>query len=124
MNEQVMRMLPIPQRIIEAVAAEEQAELERRESLYRDGRTAPDVRHKTVILVDDGLATGSTMRAAVVALRQLGPQRIVVAVPVGSPETCREFQNVTGMPILSRSPTRRCASCCHRPTIRFTPLSP
>ena len=93
LNEDVLRRLPIPERVIDAVAADEQRELERRERLYRDGRPAPHVHGKTVILVDDGLATGSTMRAAVAALRQLGPERIVVAVPVGAPETCAEFQD-------------------------------
>src|SRR5207302_6683246 len=75
MNEQVMRALPIPQTMIEAVAAEEQQELERREELYRDGRSAPDVGGKTVILVDDGLATGSTMLTAVQALRERRSKR-------------------------------------------------
>ncbi|MBY0228634.1 MAG: hypothetical protein K2W96_05070, partial [Gemmataceae bacterium] len=66
--------------------------LERREREYREGRPAPDVRGKTAILVDDGLATGSTMRAAVEALRQGGPARIVVAVPVGAPDTCARLR--------------------------------
>jgi putative phosphoribosyl transferase len=104
MNEQVMRMLPIPQKTVEAVAAEEERELARRERLYRDGRAAPDVRGKTVILVDDGLATGSTMRAAVMALRQLGPERIVVAVPVGSPDTCEEFQREADEAVCASTP--------------------
>src|SRR5947207_2663605 len=92
MNDQVLQILPITSQIVDRVAAEEQRELERRERLYRDSRSAPDVRGRTVILVDDGLATGSTMRAAVTALRQLGPTRIVVAVPVASPETCDELR--------------------------------
>jgi predicted phosphoribosyltransferase len=66
--------------------------LERRERLYRGARTEPDVSGKTVILVDDGLATGSTMRAAVEALQQQNPARIVVAVPVSAPETCDEYR--------------------------------
>ena len=87
-NDQVVRALGIPDYVIEAVAAWEQQELERRERLYRGDRPPPDVRGKTVILVDDGLATGSTMLAAVQALRRQGPARIVVAVPVASPDTC------------------------------------
>lgn len=67
-------------------------ELERRERLYRGARAEPDVSAKTVILVDDGLATGSTMRAAAEALRQQNPARIVVAVPVSAPETCDEYR--------------------------------
>jgi putative phosphoribosyl transferase len=66
--------------------------LERREHAYRDDRPAPDVRERTVILIDDGLATGSTMRAAAAALRKQEPARIVVAVPVSSVETCDEFR--------------------------------
>jgi len=92
LNEEVLQALPIPQRVIDAVAAEESRELDRRERLYRGAREPPDVRDRIVILVDDGLATGSTMRAAVKALRQLHPARIVVAVPVGAPETCAELQ--------------------------------
>ena len=67
-------------------------ELERREQRYRDGRPAPEPRGRTVILVDDGLATGATMRAAVAALRQRGAAKIVVAVPVGAADTCRQFE--------------------------------
>jgi predicted phosphoribosyltransferase len=88
LNDDVVRVLDIPDEVIDAVAAEEQQELERREREYRDGRPAPDVRGRAVILVDDGLATGSTMRAAVAALRRRGPARIIVAVPVGAAETC------------------------------------
>src|SRR5207245_9976326 len=78
---------------IDAVAEGELQELERRERIYRDGRPFPDARGKTVILVDDGLATGATMRAAAEALRQQRPARVVVAVPVGSPETCADFRH-------------------------------
>lgn len=73
---------------IDAIAAREKRELSRREGLYRGERAAPEILGKTVILVDDGLATGSTMLAAVRALRLLGPARVVVAVPVGSREAC------------------------------------
>jgi len=93
LNDDVLRMLPIPERAIDAVAAEETEELKRREREYRGDRSPPDVHGKTVILVDDGLATGSSMRAAIKALRQLDPARIVVAVPVGARQTCAEFQD-------------------------------
>jgi predicted phosphoribosyltransferase len=92
LNESVVRPLGIPERVIDRVAAQEQRELERREQLFRGDRPAPDLKGRTVILVDDGLATGATMRAAVEALRRLAPARIVVAVPVGAPETCEEFR--------------------------------
>jgi predicted phosphoribosyltransferase len=92
LNEDVVRALNIPPRVIDSVAAKEARELERRERLYRGDRRAPDVRGRTVILVDDGLATGSSMRAAVAALRQKNPSRIVVAVPVAAAATCREFE--------------------------------
>jgi putative phosphoribosyl transferase len=88
LNDTVVRGLGIPDYVVDAVASWEQQELQRREQLYRGRRPPPDVRGKTLILVDDGLATGSTMLAAVRALRQLGPARIVVAVPVAAPDTC------------------------------------
>jgi predicted phosphoribosyltransferase len=92
LNDQLVTRLGIPERVIEAVAAREQQELARRERLYRGGRPPPDVRGRTVILVDDGLATGATMHAAIAALRQLQPARIVVAVPTASPEICEEIR--------------------------------
>lgn len=92
LNDQVVRALRIPDYVIDAVAAREQLELDRRERLYRGGRPPPDVRGKTVILVDDGLATGATMHAAITALRQLQPARIVVAVPTAAPDTCKALQ--------------------------------
>jgi predicted phosphoribosyltransferase len=88
LNEQVVRALGIPSRAIESVAEREQRELERREHVYRGDRPPPNVRGRTVILVDDGLATGGTMLAAVRALRQEQPARIVVAVPIAARETC------------------------------------
>src|SRR5437762_2094244 len=92
LNEDTVDYLRIPASVIEAVAANELRELERRELAYRGDRPEPDVRGKTVILVDDGLATGSTMRAAAVALRQQNPARIVIAVPVSAPQTCDEYR--------------------------------
>jgi predicted phosphoribosyltransferase len=91
-NADVVDHLRIPARVIDAVVDTELRELQRRERLYRGARAEPDVSGKTVILVDDGLATGSTMRAAVEALRQQNPARIVVAVPVSAPETCDEYR--------------------------------
>ncbi|MBV9123686.1 MAG: phosphoribosyltransferase [Planctomycetes bacterium] len=91
LNDEVRTALGIPDSVIETVAAEEGQELAWRDHLYRDGRPPPDVHQRTVILVDDGLATGSTMRAAVRALRQQSPGRIVVAVPVGAPQSCAEL---------------------------------
>jgi predicted phosphoribosyltransferase len=91
LNPDVVDQLQIPVKWIDVVAAREGEELARREARYRDGRPAPDVRGKTVILVDDGLATGASMKAAVIALRDQGPGRIVVAVPVGAGETCQEL---------------------------------
>jgi len=88
MNHAIVRELGIPDDAIDAVAQSEAAELERREAVYRADRAPLDVQGKTVILVDDGLATGATMLAAVRALRARHAGRIVVAVPVGAPETC------------------------------------
>jgi putative phosphoribosyl transferase len=103
-NEEVVRALGISDEEINQVAAAEQQELKRRENAYRRGRPAADLRGKTIILVDDGLATGSTMRAAVAAVRQQQPARVVVAVPVGSRETCEEFQTVADEIVCARTP--------------------
>src|SRR5438270_8105246 len=92
LNDQIVQQLGLPEYVIDAVATREQQELARRERVYRSGRPPADVRGRTVILVDDGLATGATMRAAVMALRQLQPARIVIAVPTASPETCEELK--------------------------------
>jgi putative phosphoribosyl transferase len=91
LNEEVARVLPGAESIIEEATGREQRELDRREQLYRGERPPLDLDGRTVILVDDGLATGATIRAAVSALRQRAVGCIVVAVPVGAPETCREF---------------------------------
>jgi putative phosphoribosyl transferase len=92
LNEEVVEAFRIPEEVIAVAAAREQQELRRRERLYRDDRPGPQVRGRIIILIDDGLATGSTMRAAAAALRQQQPARIIVAVPTAAPETCAEFQ--------------------------------
>jgi predicted phosphoribosyltransferase len=92
LNDDVIARLGIAPEEIDAVAAKETAELARREQLYRSGRTSPEFSGRTVILVDDGLATGATMRAAITALRQSGPARIIVAVPTAAPDICEEFK--------------------------------
>jgi putative phosphoribosyl transferase len=92
LNEDVILALGIPEEVIEKVSAEEQQELARRERLYRGDNPPPDLRGRTIILIDDGLATGSTMRAAVAAARKQQPARVVVAVPVAAPTTCEELQ--------------------------------
>jgi putative phosphoribosyl transferase len=91
-NEDVTRQLGIPDDDIARVAAEEQKEIERRERAYRGDRAERELEGRTVILVDDGLATGSTMRAAAAAVRAHGPARLVVAVPVAAPEACDDFR--------------------------------
>jgi predicted phosphoribosyltransferase len=90
-SNDVVSALGIPDRAIATIAAHEEQELKRREQAYRDGRPPPNMEGRSVILVDDGLATGSTMRAAVAALRVQNPRRLVVAVPVAAPETCEAF---------------------------------
>ena len=93
LNHDVLSYIRIPDEEIDRVAANELRELERRERLYRGARPRLEVRDLIVIVVDDGLATGSTMRAAVKALRQKGPKQIVVAAPVGARETCDSFKD-------------------------------
>jgi putative phosphoribosyl transferase len=92
LNEDVLAMYPVPQAAIDAVARTERLELERRERAYRNGRPHVPVDGRVVILVDDGLATGSTMRAAVLAVRRRHPARVIVAVPVGARETCQDLR--------------------------------
>jgi predicted phosphoribosyltransferase len=94
LNREALQALPITEADIQRAAAAELRELERREEAYRGGHDPHHVEGKTVILVDDGLATGSTMRAAALAVRQLHPARVVVAVPVAAAETCDDFRDV------------------------------
>ena len=93
LNEHVVEMVGVSEEEIDRVAAREQEELERREREYRNGRRPPEIRGRTVILIDDGLATGSTMRAAVQAVRRQGASQVVVAVPVAAASTCDEFRD-------------------------------
>lgn len=104
LNDEVVGWYRIPAAAIDEVARAEQAELERREREYRQGRALPDLRGKVVILTDDGLATGSTMKAAVKAVRQHAPARVVVAVPVGAPSTCAEFTSLADDIVCARMP--------------------
>jgi putative phosphoribosyl transferase len=94
LNEIVINRSRISKRVLEAVSAREQSELERRELAYRGRAAPPQVGGKTVILVDDGIATGSTMRAAVAALRQKGPSQLVIAVPTAPLSSCRGLRAV------------------------------
>jgi putative phosphoribosyl transferase len=91
LNQDVVDMINIPKAAIQSVINSETQELERRSQLYRRDRPAPDLTDKTVIIVDDGLATGATMHAAVNALKQAKIKQLIVAVPVGAGSTCREL---------------------------------
>jgi putative phosphoribosyl transferase len=104
LNKDIIRMLSIPDEVINFVVKRELQELQRREDLYRGGRTAPEARDRTVILIDDGLATGASMRAAVAGLRAQHPARIVVAVPAAAPETCDAFQSEVDEIICASTP--------------------
>ena len=104
LNEDVVRWLGIKAEQIEAVAREEQRELERRQQAYLEGREPHPLESRIVILVDDGLATGSTMRAAAAAVRQRNPAHVIVAVPVGAPDTCREMAAFADEVMCARMP--------------------
>jgi putative phosphoribosyl transferase len=93
LNEEVTSQMQISSSAIDEVAGREEQELKRRERLYRGDRAAPSVQGRTVILIDDGLATGSTMRAAATALRKMQPSKIIVAVPVAAAETCADLRS-------------------------------
>ena len=94
LNESLIRELQLSPALIDQIAAREEPELKRREALYRQGRPAIAARGRTVILVDDGLATGASMKAACQAVRVQQPKRLIVAVPVAAQETCWEFQRL------------------------------
>jgi predicted phosphoribosyltransferase len=104
LNEDVVQELVLPPAVIEHAAHREELELGRRERAYRDNRPFPELRGWIVILVDDGLATGSTMRAAAQALRRLDPARIIVAVPTAAPETCEMMRSHVDEVICAMTP--------------------
>jgi predicted phosphoribosyltransferase len=104
LNEDVLELHPVSRAAIEAVTRTERVELERRERTYRDGRPLVPIEGRVVILVDDGLATGSTMRAAVLAVRRLHPARVIVAVPVGAVQTCQALREVADEVVCAFTP--------------------
>jgi putative phosphoribosyl transferase len=104
LNEELVQTLGLPDELLDAVAARERPELERREHAYRGDRPAPEVEGRVVVLVDDGLATGSSMRAAVEALRGRGPARIVVAVPAAPAQTCQELRRLVDELVVLKTP--------------------
>ena len=104
LNDDVVRWYGIRDEAIETIAREEALELERREHAYRAQRPAPVLAGRVVILVDDGLATGSTMRAAAQAVRTRQPSRVVVAVPVGAKQTCLELSDIADEVVCARMP--------------------
>jgi len=104
LNEDVLRAMPFAATAVAEITAQETREVERRERDYRDGRPAPELERRIVILVDDGLATGATMLAAIAALRQKDPAKIVVAVPVCPPETLREIERAADETVVLFAP--------------------
>lgn len=106
LNQDIVESLNITEDAINTVATSEQQELERREYAYRDNRPPVDVRDRIVILVDDGIATGATMRAAIAAIKPQQPKRLVIAVPVASPETCKQFKAEVDEIICANTPER------------------
>ncbi|HEU4749189.1 MAG TPA: phosphoribosyltransferase [Gemmatimonadaceae bacterium] len=106
LDRDLIRLAGVSDDEVARIAAMEKLELDRRERSYRGARSFPSVDGRTAILVDDGLATGSTMRAAVSALREEGPARIVVAVPVASPETCEAFRDIADDVVCAVTPER------------------
>jgi putative phosphoribosyl transferase len=105
-NRHLVEGLGIPVAMVERTIQAEQRELDRRERAYREERPPPQVEGKVVVLVDDGLATGSTMRAAIAAVRRLGPRRLVVAVPTAPAVTCQELRHEADEVICASMPAR------------------
>ena len=104
LNEDAIGWYHVAEDVVEAVVASETRELQRRETAFRDGRAAAPIAGRTAIIVDDGLATGSSMRAAVTAVRRLTPSRLVVAVPVGASATCRKLQSIADEVVCAYTP--------------------
>lgn len=104
-NEDILQELRIPQQAIDRVIKDEEQELKRREHTYRDDKPLPEIKDKTVILVDDGIATGATMRAAIKALRELKPKSIVIAVPVAEVTTCEKMGKIADKIVCPLRPT-------------------
>ena len=99
-----IQSLGIPQKLVDQVAVRERLELDRRDQMYRRQRARPTVLDRTVIVIDDGLATGATMEAAVLALRELKPAKIVIAAPVGARETCDRLRRIADEVVCPRTP--------------------
>lgn len=104
LNDDVVRQLHMADEVIDSVADQERIELRRREQAYRGDRSLPDLRGRTVILVDDGLATGATMRAAVAGVRAHEPAEIVVAVPTAAPQTCADLETIVNEIVCAETP--------------------
>jgi predicted phosphoribosyltransferase len=104
LDKEITTEMNIPEQVIDAVVQREQEELQRRERLYRGDRSTPSVRGRTVILVDDGMATGSSMRAAAIAVRQMQPSKLIVAVPVAAQQTCDDFKDEVDEVICALTP--------------------
>src|SRR5438874_6440071 len=104
LSDDLIDQLDIPRAAVEQVSVRERLELERRDRLYRGDRQLPELRGRMVILVDDGLATGATMEAAIVAARQFQPARVIVAAPVGATETCRRLSAVADEVVCASMP--------------------
>jgi putative phosphoribosyl transferase len=104
LNQELVDDLRLSQNLIDQITAREERELKRREELYRQGRAALPVQGRTVILIDDGLATGASMKAAAQALRAQEPKRLIVAVPVAADETCSEFRTIVDEILCAHTP--------------------
>lgn len=105
LNQSIVNQLQISDEVIARVAVQEQRELERRENMYRGDRPFPKLKGQTVILVDDGLATGATMWAAIMSVKQQQPQEVIIAVPVAAPETCDEMKGKVEKIICANTPS-------------------
>lgn len=105
LNQDIVNQMQIPDTVITRMAMQQQRELERRETLYRGDRPFPNLQGRTIILVDDGLATGATMWAATMAVRQQKPQQIIIAVPVAAAETCEDLQTKVEKIVCTTTPS-------------------